>query len=53
MIIISYLQQVMSPHSSAQASGTGDATKIQMGQEDVIPSKDYLVMDIVWKILFV
>ena len=30
-----------------------DATKIRKGQEDVIPSKDDLVMDVVWKILFV
>ena len=51
--VTSYLQQVMSPRSSARASGTGDATKIRKGQEDVIPSKDDLVMDVVWKILFV
>ena len=43
----------MSPSSSERALGTRDATKIRKGQKDVIPSKDYLVKDVVWKIFFV
>ena len=52
----SCLQQGMSlrqARSSARAPGTGDATNIRKGQEDVIPSKDDLVKNIVWKILVV